>query len=65
MCMDFVNHKEGGMVVSIRFTHSPLQCTVIELRILNSYQKFKIKIKKSRTYCGTIAYPNGTTLMQI
>jgi hypothetical protein len=29
--MDFLNHREGGMVFYQVFLHSPLQCTVIEL----------------------------------
>jgi hypothetical protein len=29
--MDFLNHREGGKVFSIRFSLFPLQCTVTEL----------------------------------
>ncbi len=39
-----------------------------QLRTLKSYQNFKIKIKKLKTYSGWCPFPclsNGTTLMQI
>ncbi len=32
--MDFINHREGGMVFYQVFLHSPLQCTVSELKEL-------------------------------
>ena len=32
--MDFLNHREGGVVFSQTFLLSPLQCTVTELEKL-------------------------------
>ena len=61
--MDFLNHREGGMVFYQDFLLSPLQCTVTELKTVRgcvSLKKLKyqgkaievaVNIKEENSFC--------------
>ncbi len=70
--MDFLNHREGGMVFYQDFLLTPLQCTVTELETVRgcvSLKKYKSQDKavevtvnsKEETLFVWISYKNSTS----
>ena len=50
VCMDFLNHREGGVVLHQLFLLSPLQCTAMHYRICKKLREFE-EIEISRQSC--------------
>jgi hypothetical protein len=52
--MDFLNHREGGVVFYQVSLHSPLQCTVMHFRNckrLHEFEEIEISMKSCRDDC--------------